>query len=63
MKALKVMFTDGSVIAYMLIEPKVVAAQMIEMSDEDYATFDSPEKPDAQRLFKNEGHLTVSGAR
>lgn len=63
MKALKVMFNDGSIIAYRVLRDpargSVSAMQMIEMSEEDFAKYDEHAKPDAQTLIQNTGHVTV----
>lgn len=58
MKVLKVMFSDGRIVAYLSKDPSVVAAQMIEMSADEFAAqYADPDKPDVNRLFRNEGHL------
>ena len=60
MKVLKVMFKDGRVVGYVAKTPDVVAAQMIEMSADEFAAqLADPDKPDVQTLFRNEGHLMV----
>ena len=63
MKALKIMFNDGSIIAYRVLRHPargtVSAMQMIEMSEDEFAKYDEHAKPDTQTLIQNSGHVTV----
>lgn len=52
MKALKVMFNDGTIAAYRVVAP-IAAAQMIEMTEEEFGTYDSTLKPGIGALFQD----------
>jgi hypothetical protein len=62
MKALKLMWPDGSITAYRVKAP-IVAAQMIDLTEDELASYQPPivgeVLADVQTIFQNEGHLTV----